>query len=474
MKNTSWFEVSKEGLRELQEGKPKHFIARELIQNAWDEQTKICQFNATWNKGQVKIEVIDDNPTGFRDLADAFTLFKTTTKRKDPTKRGRFNIGEKQILSLCSEARIATTKGTVIFDKKGRRISKLTQDNGSKVTISVKMNRYDFDEMLSVVKKYLVPKNITFLVNGEKILYREPYKVIVSSLLTENEVNGVFTRTQRKTNVHILKSEGKSMLYEMGLPISEIDCQFDVDVQQKVPLSTDRDTVPVSYLKTLFAEVLNATYEDVEQDKSSEVWIRQAIGDKRINSDAVKEIITKRFGEKAVVANPFDLISIDDALSHGYNVVHGSEMSKEEWENIRNAKALPSSTDLFGKGIAPSSPCELTPEMEKVATLAKKIAKRLLDIDLKVYFIKSPQANESASFGGNTLTFNVSRLGKNWFNLTVSKYTLNLICHELGHHAGNHTESSYHELLTKMAGELVIIALEEPEFFTIKGGDIYA
>lgn len=35
MKNKSWFEASKEGLRELQEGKPKHFIARELIQNAY-------------------------------------------------------------------------------------------------------------------------------------------------------------------------------------------------------------------------------------------------------------------------------------------------------------------------------------------------------------------------------------------------------------------------------------------------------
>ncbi len=68
----NWFEVSKEGLRELQAGKPKHFIARELIQNCWDEQTKICQFNAFWNKGIARVTVLDDNPAGFKNLSDAF------------------------------------------------------------------------------------------------------------------------------------------------------------------------------------------------------------------------------------------------------------------------------------------------------------------------------------------------------------------------------------------------------------------
>jgi len=43
-----------------------------------------------------------------------------------------------------------------------------------------------------------------------------------------------------------------------------------------------------------------------------------------------------------------------------------------------------------------------------------------------------------------------------------------LILHELGHYAGNHTEEAYHKLITKMCGELVILALEEPEFFKIE------
>lgn len=465
MKHKNWFEVSKEGLKELQEGKPKHFIARELIQNAWDEQTKVCLFTAIWNKGRAMIEITDDNPLGFRDITDAFTLFKTTTKRTDPTKRGRFNVGEKQILSICDEAVIVTTKGTVIFNSNGRQTGRTKLDKGSKVTILVRMTKIEFDEMLLEVQKYIVPENLKFVVNGKMMEHRKPIKVISAKIQTENQVNGVFTRVYRMVNINILKANGKAVLYEMGLPVSEIDCQFDIDVQQKVPLSIDRDTVPVAYLKSLYAEVLNETYKDIEKNDSSEVWVRQAMSDKRIKQEAIKDIVAKRFGEKAVVANPFDPISIDDALSNGYNVVHGSEMSKEEWGNIRKVNAMPSSTDLFGKGIAPSESYEPTLGMNKVAELAKKIAKRVLGIDLKVYFIKSPQASEVANFGTNALTFNVSKLGVKWFSPTVSREIIDLICHELGHHAGNHTESSYHKLLTKLSGELVMIALEEPKFF---------
>ena len=36
----SWFEVSKDGLKKLQLGKPKHYAIRELLQNAMDEDAQ--------------------------------------------------------------------------------------------------------------------------------------------------------------------------------------------------------------------------------------------------------------------------------------------------------------------------------------------------------------------------------------------------------------------------------------------------
>ena len=226
-------------------------------------------------------------------------------------------------------------------------------------------------------------------------------------------------------------------------------------------------SVPASYLKTLFAEVLNATYEDVETENSSESWVRQGMSDKRVSTETVKGIVEKRYGDKVTIANPFDPISIDDAISNGYNVVHGAELSKEEWGNIRKAEAIKSSTELFGRGFAPSSSYEPDDEMLKVATFAKRIAERLLGLVINVQFIKSPQAGVNATFDNSTLTFNVSHL-KGFFNPTVSERTINLIVHELGHSAGHHTEVSYHKCITKMTDELVMIALTEPTFFNIE------
>ncbi len=459
----NWFEVSKEGLKQLQLGKPKHYVARELVQNAWDENIKVCKFVSLWANGVASISVEDDSPEGFRNLRDAFTLFAPTYKRANPEKRGRFNLGEKQALAICDKAKLETTKGTVLFTKIGRTQSIKKRDAGSKISVELKMTKSEYDEMLETVKNYLVPESIEFLVNGEKILYSKPYKTIRISLPTETEENGILKKTLRMAEVNILKSEGKTFLYELGIPVVEIECQFGIDVQQKVPLSIDRDSVPHSYISILYAEVLNATYEDVDEINSSQVWVREATGHKRIIPEAVKSIVNKRYGDKVVVANPFDKNSIDDAISAGYKVITGNELSKEEWSNVRESEAIKSSSDLFGSGTASSTPYEADENMKAVAKLAKKIAKRCLKIDIAVSFAK--WSGVAAQYGGRILTFNVQSLGKAFFKPSLSATTLDIIIHEIAHEKGQHTEKSYQEAITRIAGELVIIALEEPEFF---------
>ena len=83
------------GLRALQAGKPIWFTVRELIQNALDENITECRVDFKYEKGRAEIAVTDDNPDGFRDLSDAYTLFKDTHKRYNVKTRGRFNFGEK-------------------------------------------------------------------------------------------------------------------------------------------------------------------------------------------------------------------------------------------------------------------------------------------------------------------------------------------------------------------------------------------
>lgn len=461
----SWFEVSREGLRQLQEGNPKHFIARELVQNAWDESTKSCEVKAAWARGRAQIQVLDDSPEGFRNLADAFTLFAPTYKRADPTKRGRFNIGEKQVLSVCESARISTTKGSLFFDKGGRRQSRKARGSGSEITVTVKMSRAEFDELLEAVKSYLVPEDVKFTVNDEVIAYRKPYKIIEATLPTVVEQAEALRRTQRKTFIHILKPERKARLYELGIPVTEIDCRFDIDVQQKVLLSNDRETVPLSYLTTLYAEVLNTTHEDVAPEQASDMWIREAAKHERISPEAVRSIVRKRYGEKVVVANVRDMNSIDEALSHGYKVVYGNEMSKEEWDNVRKADAMPASSEVFGTGIAGAKPVEPDSNMRAVEQLVKTIAERCLGIEVGVRF--ASWQGVAAQYGDRTLTFNVGALGRKFFEPVVGARIIELVVHELAHERGHHTEASYHETITKMTGQLVMLALDEPDFFQV-------
>jgi len=474
MKTKNWFEVSKEGLKQLQEGKHKDFVLRELVQNAWDEDgVTYCYINAAQHSGTAFITVEDNAPEGFKDIVHSYMLFAPTYKRSDPERRGRFNIGEKQVLAVCKEAVVSTTKGTIDFTPAGRVHRRIKRDHGSKISITLKMNQQEFDEMLATVKNYLPPVGITFKLNDNVIAHREPYKEVEVALPTEIQIDRRLVRTTRKTKVHIHKAIDKAFLYEMGLPICEIDCIYNVDVQQKVPLSIDRDTVSQSYLQKIFTIVLNEIHEEVTEHHVSDVWVREAMSNKNVSEQAVKSIIKERYGNRVVVANPSDRHSIDEALSHRYRVVYGSELSKNEWANIRKAGAMRSSSDEFPTDFADDAEkYEPDENMKLVAALAKKIAKRCLNKRLRVSFYKwsgcAAQYTHSGTTDVSFLIFNVRALGKRFFNPALSIGVIDLILHELAHEKGYHTEASYHGCLSRMAAQLTLIALEEPEFFKLK------
>ena len=465
---TSWFEVDRKGLAALQAGKPKSYVIRELVQNALDEDIKECIVSIRQSSGIGIISVEDDNPEGFLNLQDAYTLFRHTRKRGNPEQRGRFNLGEKQVFSICSEAVIETTKGTITFNEKGRHKGYKKRESGSKITVTLRMNRKEYEEMLKHIDLYLIPKGVKFSVNGKSLKYKESFKNFSARLATEiSGEDNVLRRTARITKVDVYKAGEKSWLLEMGIPVCEIDCNYDINVQQKIPLSIDRETVPESYLKRLYAEVLNATYEDLKDEQSSEVWVRTAMSDKNVSTEAVKDMVNKRYGDKVVVANPFAPTSLDDAISHAYRVIRGSELSADEWDNIKRDNVIQSSTQAFGKSFVPAE-ClpnsEWTEGMKMTAVLAKKIAKHCLDINLKVEFLKS-KATCAADYGNQTVRFNITRTGNKCYDKPTDM--IGLIVHELGHEKGHHTEAPYHEALTKMANELVNVALEDPKWFKL-------
>lgn len=464
-----WFSVDKEGLKALQKGKSKTFIINELVQNAWDENINECKVNINWHDGKVTLRVEDDSPEGFKDISHSYTLFADTYKRRDPTKRGRFNIGEKQVISICDSATVKTTKGTVIFDKRGRTETDDKTNAGSIIEVVFSATEDEASEIHLHTYKLLPPSNITFIVNGETLKSKLIYKTFDAKLLTENLSDGEMQRSIRNTKVDLVEHEDKSYLYEMGIPIMPIETPWHIDVQQKIPLNTDRTTVRPAFVQDIYAEALNVVYNDVCSADASQMWVRTASKDERVKKDAMKSVLVKRFGNKFVSKNPFDLNANDDALANGYSVVSGSQMSKEEWEKVKEMGLIQSSSDLFGKqDIATADPVEVNGTLKLWANFCKKCAKTFQGNEIRVVYVSSSKVNTRADYGRRTLRYNVALLPKNFFD-KINKNNIDLLVHEIAHEKGNHTHINYHREITRLAGALTMKALNEPNFFTLGG-----
>ncbi len=465
----TWFEVDKAGLRALQAGKSKTFIINELVQNAWDQNIKYCFVTIrSLNNYLVEIVVADDDPNGFSDLTHAYTLFANTSKRHDPSKRGRFNLGEKQVLSICDSAVVTTTKGTITFDERGRTESLDCTEAGSIIQLFLKASREEVKELIAHAKSLLVPEGIEYQVNTDTIKPKPIFSSFEVKLNTELLQDEIMREVTRTTKVNLLESDGDSYIFEMGIPVMKTDCCWHIDIQQKIPLAVDRQTIKNSYLKDLYMKIVNNIYKDIPESDISSIWVRTGCKHKNISKNALKYIIQQRCGEKALIGNPFDAIATDEAISHGYNIINGSSFSKEEWGMIKEHGLLNNVSSQFGHTQLQHNTIEPTIQQKAFAYFAKKVASEYLNINITVVFVKDDKSPILADYGNNRLRFNTghSKIHSTFFN-TITAENLDLLLHELGHEGGNHTEHNYHKAITRLAGKLIIRAITDPEFFKL-------
>jgi hypothetical protein len=349
MAKNRWFEVDKNGLSKLLERRGKSFVLFELIQNAWDQNVTTVEVSFELIKGRhaATIIVADDDPNGFENLAHAFTLFAETTKKKDPTKRGRFNVGEKLVLACCEEAEVLTTSGGVKFTRDGDRKSlHKGTEKGSVFSGIVKMTKSQFQEARKSVDKLIPPSGI----------------------------------------------------------------------------------------------------------------------------------VTKfRFGQKRVIYDPSDIEANKRAVSEGYNVIHGSQLSKAEWENVRRT-----GTTLPAGQVTPTRPDKVvkatevqpTDQMKRVIEFSKTVAEKLMAVNLRVTILEGESiigADYGSSGSTGHLRYNLTSLGHSFFDDFPSNQerVLALLIHEFGHHySGDHLSAEYHEALSDLGAKLTLMAINEPEVFT--------
>lgn len=468
-----WFDIDRAGLSKLLERRGIEFAVFELVQNAWDEAgvTRVTVNLQAANesaRGHSLLTVEDDAPEGFADLRHAYTLFAESAKKVNAEKRGRFNIGEKLVLSLCKWAHIVTTKGTVLFDDNGRS-QKASQCRaaGTEFQALIKMSAEQRERVAVEIQKLIAPAGIATSFNGVRLPdYAERLEREVECRLPTEiaGADGVLRRTHRNTAVRCynLANGEPAYIYEMGIPVCEHDCAFHVDVQQKVPLTIDRENVTTQFLREMRTAVFNATHNLLSSEEVNHEWAQTAIESGEAKPEAVRDYMGKRFGELRASYDMSDPEANNQAVAHGYTLVHGSMLTKAAWQNARGADAITPAGRLFPTHSDNFIMGELVTETEnmlRVKSYTQALAQALMGIHVDVRFCKQP-SREAASYGSRCISFNVRNLGGDkWFDLAGNRLAIdNLIIHEFGHeYAANHLSEAYNDALSTLAAKAMAL-----------------
>jgi hypothetical protein len=487
MAKNKWFEVDKEGLAKILERKGKSFIVFEVFQNGWDEPiTKLIGvLEMIPNRSLAKFEVEDNSPNGFADLSHAFTLFAESAKKGDPTKRGRFNLGEKLVLAACEEAEIETTTGTIKFLPDGTRQKlRRKREAGSVFRALVRMTREEFEQVCEEVHDLIPPRGIRTVFNGEVLTAPQPVRTISEALPTEiSDGNGGLKRTIRKTKINIYRvPEGKKgFIYEMGIPVVETGDTFSVDIMQKVPLNMDRDNVTEGFRRKLRTIILNATYDLLDEHTVQATWVKEALSDEDCSNAAIERSLDIRFGLNRVAFDPSDHEANKRAMDNGYTVVPGRALGKNEWDKAKASGAIQAAGQVFPTGMETSPHGQkaihwnhLTCEQKLMILFTERLARELMDfyVEVKIYNLADKAA---AFYGGRRLGYNLMRLGKRWFSNFPKNMqdVLDLIIHELAHeNAKDHLSDAYHRETTRIGAKMVILAISSPELFDAGNIDV--
>ncbi len=466
-------------------GFPVERIVLELISNVFDEGVPNCTAvveNIDLPAGKfTKVTVEDDSPEGFRNLADAFTLFGSTKKRSDATVRGRFNYGEKIAIARSHSARVSSTKGEIIFDQNGRRESEAKREKGTVVELI--MPRWTAEEMngaLSFLRRIHPPKKTRTTINGAELVAPKPAVKKVASLPTElitvlPEGAKVFSRTRRNTDVaYYPKADKKAFLYELGIPVCAIEGEFDIDVGQKIPLSQDRQTVAVSFLQDIYAEALLALGTKIDPKSIGTSMVQLALEDQRIGPDKAVEVIKSIYGEKCLIQVSGQPDSNQEGVRAGFELVSdrtfGATVNAKLREGGLQTTYQRFNRDLDGTsgerervGYTQLNPDSYTAEQRRFIDYVQFLAGRFFSAETFTVTLGKWSHNDTIAYNSmrHLLSFHVDRVK---IANPVSGAT-SVILHELAHARGNQHDGVYDHEYERLVGEAISLLAREPASF---------
>ena len=342
--------------------------------------------------------------------------------------------------------------------------------------MTLKLTKQRLNEILDYMPTLLVRDNLKVTVNGSRIQQRDPIASWEETLQTE--IGDDLRPTKRKTTISIYAlQEGETpMLYELGIPVVETGDKWHVNIDQKIPLNTERDNVTPSYLKSVRVSVLNNMHNELTDEDTESTWVNEASSDKECSDEAVETFKVKKYGERSVAFDPANPEANAYAVSEGYTLIPSHGLTSGQRKNMKEADVLNTSSVQFpnagrdaygldGEPVEVVSDENQTEGMKSAKAYTEQLGKLVLGVDhLDVVFVRGQTRFQHGTFvacffagRSPSIHYNVGNLGQKWFDDSVGTTRLDdLIIHEFAHHyESNHLSARYYKALSKIGAQII-------------------
>lgn len=418
-------EVDSNGLKDQMKSVKKFRIVQEIIANSFDEDS-VNAIECTISKlgrGRVKVTVKDDGD-GFVDYKDIFTMYAKSYKRTDVTKRGRYNLGEKQFFVLAEVGLARTGKTQVVFSKEGRKIQWLDKKyKGTLVEGIFSWNSEDAEEVVTKLQKLIIPRGKTLKINEKSIEAKKFYRTVKGSLFTEiADHENVMQKVKRETEINLYEREDgvASYIFELGVPVQKVKASmpWHIDVRQKIPLTTSRDVVSNAYLEDVYAIILEHTIDDIPESETGSKWIQSAMD--KVDTRTARQVLEKQYGTDKLAFKSADPNENQAAIEAGFKLVGNGQFDGATRRHLEEQGLVKYASKQFASNSKASAEAvEPTDKMAWYAEVVKTVGREVLRNEMEVMFVASDfegQAWFDSSMGIPTMVYNTRRLGQGFFD----------------------------------------------------------
>lgn len=463
--SNQWFEISNTGWRRMNAGRPPYELVKELVQNILDEDFHNASINFGMNNGEFYLTIEDDVQGGISDSSLITTVF-LTGKEESHLKRGRKGRGLKEFLSVCYEAEVETVGKTIYFLENGSRHEESNvRTVGTKITCKIREENWDekaIKQIENYLRKIIMYNDCEFYVNNKRIEKRKSVRSFPYELETHVILDGVQTTVRKGTTISLydkIKKE-KGWIYEMGIPVCEIDIPFDVDIQQRIPMNDNRNDVPENYLNDVKKSILTNCI-DILEKKDLISWGVGGLRRYYMPFDIQQKIVEKIIGDdpyNAVIKTKgkFD----DKAKQRGKKIVNIDSMDYDLQYLFKNI--LKSSETFIVDLEKEHKPiiCEPNEVEREFLNAHEKIIKGIgLEVELRIV----EKERDSSGFlptafytyeGKHVISYNRIVMSK-IFSDPYREIAIDTLIHELGHiEESEHENMKYVNAVTKYGAKI--------------------